>query len=711
MSEELLPSTSLLRSLSRLAQLQHETMDRLALQEAANAADSNTANLPHECLNTVAKHLLVGAPRWLDAPDAAHVPALLYAKAGEQQRQWGILRGRNSQNQWVSEWWDVSSQRWTEQANHNLEQYAIATLKLSRPFSVGNSPVYQLIRQEIFSHKKRLFDIMLGGFAINIVALATSFYSMQIYDRVVPTGSTQTLLVLTLGVVAAVMFELVARRVRSALNERLIDEVDQRLARTVYMRFLSIRLDQLPQSVGGLAAQLRGYETVRGFFTSATSGFLIDAPFALLFIVVMWLIAGELALIPLFFLIISLAIGRYFHKQITQYAKNSTQANNLKFGLLVETVEGAEIIKSGQGGWRMLRRWMKTTDTARESELHMRNISEHSQHLAMSFQQLSYVLVVATGALLISQGTLTMGGLIACSILSGRVLAPIATIPSQLVQWAHAKAALQGLDQLWSLQDDHHGQEHPVIIENIRGNYRLESATMHYGSNLALSVPALTIRAGEKIGVVGSIGAGKTSLLRMLSGMYKPQAGRILLDDIDLAHVAKPALAERIGYIAQDGRLFSGTLRENLILGMIDPGDDVIIEASRCTGLLEAVIVPNPKGLQQEIYEGGNGLSGGQRQLLNLTRAFIRQPRIWLMDEPTASMDRAFEQQVMLALKQAFKPENTVILATHKVEMLDLVDRLIVIANHQIVLDGPKVQILQRLQIPHNQPIAQVQAI
>jgi ATP-binding cassette subfamily C protein LapB len=295
---------------------------------------------------------------------------------------------------------------------------------------------------------------------------------------------------------------------------------------------------------------------------------------------------------------------------------------------------------------------------------------------------------------------MTMGGLIACSILSGRVLTPVSMIPGQLVQWAHAKAALQGLDRLWALQDDHYGQEQPIVVASIRGDYRFEGVVASYGTKKALALPSLSIRPGEKVGVLGPIGAGKTTLLRLLSGMYKPQEGRILLDDIDLGHLSKPVLAEHMGYVQQEGRLFAGTLRDNLILGQLDPGDEQILAAARQTGLLQAVIATHPKGLQQEIFEGGSGLSGGQRQLVNLTRAFLRQPTLWLLDEPTASMDRGLELQVTQALKAAIRPTDTLVLVTHKGEMLELVDRVIVIANQQVVLDGPKAQVLQKLQTP-----------
>jgi len=690
-------TVNLLPCLVRLAQLQHESVDRLAIQEAVEAAISSQVTAQGQ-LKTVAGHLQVRAPRWLAMPDAAAVPVLLYITSGERSGEWGVLRGKNAQDQWISEWWNEQDCCWREQANDSLSDHAFATIRLRKPYVASRSPVYQLIRDEIFAHGRLIREALIGGIMINFIALATSFYTMQVYDRVVPTGASQTLMVLTLGVLLAVLFELIVKRVRSNLYENIIDQVDQRLARTIYMRFLSIRMDQLPQSVGGLAAQMRGYETVRGFFTSITTNLLVDAPFAMLFTLIIALIAGWLALVPFTFFILSVINGLYFRRRVETFARQAMAESNLKAGLLVETVEGAETIKSGQGGWRMLSRWMKTTDTARDCELQMRHISEHSQHLTAAFQQFSYVLLVASGALLVSKGELTMGGLIACSILSGRVLAPVAMIPNLLVQWAHTRAALQGLDHLWSLQDDHHGQEQPVVMDNIRGQYLFESVVAQYRDNKALEVKNLVIQPGEKVGVLGPVGAGKTTFLRLLSGMYKPQEGRILLDSVDLAHIAKPVLADHMGYVQQDGRLFAGTLRDNLILGQLDPGDDAILQAADETGLLQAVINQHPKGLQQEIYEGGGGLSGGQRQLVNLTRAFLRKPRIWLLDEPTASMDHNLEQQVTRAIKLTLKPEDTLVLVTHKADMLELVERLVVISNHQVVMDGPKEQVLQKLQ-------------
>lgn len=690
-------NVQLLPCLVRLAQLQSDNLDRLALREAVETAQDNTPEDAKAQIRCITKQLRLPAARWKPEPQLDSAPALLCRIEPYFGIEWGLLRGKNTQNQWISEWWDKHTSRWVERADDALPDHHAISLKLSQPYVASKSPVFRLILDELLSHRRIIRETVLASLIATVLALAISFFSMQVYDRVIPSSAMQTLLVLTLGVLIAIFFEWLIKHVRSHLYEDLIDQVDQRLARTVYLRFLSVRLDQMPQSVGALASQMRGYETIRGFMTSMTTNLMVDAPFALFFAGVIALIAGPLALIPTFFFFVSLAIGLFYRKRLENIAKQAMAASNLKTGLLVETIEGAETIKAGQGGWRMLTRWMRTTNDARESELEMRNISEHSQHLAASFQQVSYVLMVAYGAYLVTRSDISQGALIACSILSGRVLSAVSIIPGQIVQWSHAKAALQSLDKLWSLEDDHHGQSQPIAIENIRGEYRLENITSHYQGSRALMVSQLTIRPGEKIGILGPVGSGKTTLLRVLSGMFKPQEGRVLLDSIDLAHIDKPLLAEHIGYVQQDGRLFSGTLRDNLILGQVDPGDEAILEAARKTGLMQAVITPHPHGLQRTIYEGGTGLSGGQRQLVNLTRTVLRQPSIWLLDEPTASMDRNTEAHMTQTLKDAIQPTDILVLVTHKTEMLDLVDRLIVVYNHQIALDGPKQDVLRQL--------------
>lgn len=682
----------LMMSIMRIAQLQKTPIDRLALKEVISDLDLSKTYKAQ--IKTVIKSLFLPKEHWISQPDPAKTPLLMFDK---NKQQWGVLKALNAKNQWVVEWWDEDSNQWLEITENNFSHHHFAELNLIKPYESSKSEIFRLIRKEILSHRSIVFDILIGSVLINVLALGISFYTMQVYDRVIPTGSNQTLLVLTIGVVSAILIELLGKNLRSINNERLIDHVDQRLARSVLTRFLNVRLDQLPKSVGGIASQLRGYETVRNFLTGVTTALLVDAPFALLFIFVLYLIAGWLALIPMAFMILCVVTGLYYKGKVDHLAAEANAASCFKTGLLVETVEGAETIKSGQSGWRMLSRWMSTTDEARDYELTMRRAGEKAQFFAASFQQFSYITLIANGALIVSQGNLSMGGLIACSILSGRIMGPVVGIPNHLVQWAHTKAALKALDQLWELEDDHAGQNHPVILDHLHGHYRIQDMTAYYGEIPALKIPHCEIKAGEKIAVLGAVGSGKTTLLRLLSGMYKPQEGQIFLDDVDLSAISKPILAEHMGFVQQEGRLFAGTLRENITLGLIDPGDEKILEVSRMTGLLEMVIAPHPQGLQQEIFEGGTSLSGGQRQLINLTRAFLRQPSIWLLDEPTASMDRKLERQIILALQGQLSNQDTMILVTHKMEMVQLVERIIVIAKGTIAIDGPRDQVLNQL--------------
>ncbi len=677
----------LISALLRLAFLQRQNLDKNALQNELESGEE-TSREPKHLLQHLQKTL-----RWTRVDsvstltlDPSQLPCLAFSKAGE----WQILKSFNSQSQWVIE------RHQTETTYSSLASFSLFKINFQIPFDRTASPVWHLIKAEIFQHKKKLIDASLSGVMLNVVALAITFYSMQVYDRVIPTSASATLLVLSLGVLGAILFEWFSRKVRSDLNESIVEHVDQRLGREVFLKFLNIRLDKLPQSVGSLTGQLKAYESVRAFLTNSAAQMLIDAPFALLFLLAIASIGGWLALIPMLFLVISLWIGLKGLKEIEFRSQVAMLANMRKTGLLVEAIEGAETLKSGQGGWRQLSLWQSISDAARSEDLRLRRMSESAQHSIQAIQQIAYVGMVASGALLIAKGEMSMGSLIACTILSGRILQPVAALPSQLIQWGYCKSAMQGLDQIWQLPSDHHEQQ-PVVLEKIEGAFLLKDVAYHYGQQPALKVPQFEIKPGEKIGILGPIGAGKTTLLRLLSGMYKPQIGEIKLDGVALTHIAKPMLAEQLGYLQQEGRLFEGTLRENLLVGLIDPGDEVLKGTALQTGLLQSVVAQHPLGFDLPIFEGGQGLSGGQRQLVNLTRVFLRRPRIWLMDEPTAAMDLRLAEHVTQAFKQAIRPQDTLVLVTHKPEMLSLVDRLVVISQHQIVLDGPKAQVLQQL--------------
>ncbi len=364
--------------------------------------------------------------------------------------QWGIVTAFDAEKGWSVLWWDGASRRLEETLQPDFAPvHLFARLRLGAPGGERQGTALKIILAELFAEKRRLFEIVATTVTVNVLALTSAFYSLQVYDRVVPTAATSTLLVLTIGVLAAILFETMGKWSRARMLRKMTDVVDQRLARTVYARFLGLRLDQLPSSVGSLAQRMRGYESVRAFLIGATTHLMIDMPMALLMMAVLYSFGGALVLVPAFFAVVGLGIGLLSRRRVERWAQEAKPLQHFKAGLLVESIEGAETIKSGQGGWRMLSRWLDVTDDARRFEILMRHVSERSQFLVGMSQQVSYVLLIAFGAIKASQGEVTMGGLIACSILSNRILGPIAAIPNQIVQWANTRSSVEELDRLW----------------------------------------------------------------------------------------------------------------------------------------------------------------------------------------------------------------------------------------------------------------------
>lgn len=533
----------------------------------------------------------------------------------------------------------------------------------------------------------------------NSLALVTAIYSMQVYDRVIPTQGIATLLVLTTGVIIAIILELVVKFVRSRVLEAAVKGMDLELSHTIFARLLSIRMDQFPASVGTLSAQLRSYEMVRSFASSATLYLAVDTPFALVFLVVIALLAGlKMAAIPVAFFLLALAVGLFYRRRIARHAESGNTVANRKLGLLVETVEAAENIKAAGAGDRQLAYWNALSRQSVDDNFAVQRFSEQATYFAGFMQQTSYILLIACGAFIAATSTdLTMGGLIACSILSGRVLGPVAALPGLIVQWAHARAALDSLEKVFALKNDNHAVTRPLTPAKIHGEWRIENLKFAYpGRPRPLILPPTLIRAGEKVALLGPIGAGKSTLLKLMAGLFAPQEGQVLLDGLDIQQIARKHLSARLGYLPQEVRLLAGTLRDNLAAGLGEVAEAELIAASRATGL-DQLIAGHPQGLEMPIFEGGNGVSGGQKQLIAITRLLIARPDAWLLDEPTAAMDEVTEQRSLAVLGQAIAPDQTLILVTHKPVLLGLVNRLIVMLPGGGVIDGPKEAVLDRL--------------
>jgi len=521
---------------------------------------------------------------------------------------------------------------------------------------------------------------------------------MQVYDRVIPNQGYQSLWVLTVGVGVALLLEWLLKQVRAWIIDHAGAAIDNELAQWLFERLQHARLDARPTTVGSLAAQVKGLESVRAMLTSTTLYALADVPFALLFLGVIAAIAGPLVGVPLVVLPLALLAGLAFQRAIAREARAMTAGTYRKNGLLVETVEGAESLRAAHGEWQLASRWQRLVEEVSASDVRIRHWSAWSQNLVALLQQGGYVAMVAFGAWLIVDNALTMGALLAVTIIANRALAPIVQLPSIMVQWAHARAALEGIDQVVALPNDLDGVGERVAPESVDAELRVESASFCYGpQRVVLDVPALALGPGERVGVLGTIGSGKSSLIKILSGLYRPTTGRVLLGGVDFAALHPAVGREAIGYLPQDPRLISGTLRENVLLGLPDPGDEAILEAARASGLFD-LISRHPQGLGLGITEGGRGVSGGQRQLIALTRLLLAQPRVWLLDEPTASMDNETEARVIRLLHERLGPRDTLVVATHKTAFLPVLTRIIVIREGRIVLDGPRDTVLAQLQ-------------
>lgn len=633
---------------------------------------------------------VLDSPEILDAPDPAYMPLVACHK------NYGFGRIiQQTQNGWIFEQQDGNKRTRTDEF-----ELVIKITLTDAHLSKKTVTFKELVRQNITRHKSVIIEAMMASFIINFLALAVSLFSMQVYDRVIPTGNRPTLIILATGVGLVILFEALMKFSRSKVMDRMVVGLDQNLSRDVFERLLKVRVDQMPTSVGSLAGQLRGYEQVRSFFTASTLFTLVDLPMSILFIIIIGVIGSPLvSLVPIIAAVIGVSMGITSRKKIDAIAAEGAAASYQKTGILVEAVEGIETIKAGQGNWKFLSRWLNIMNITTNNDLKMRHANDNLNYTIQMLQQVSYIGIVITGAFIVMNQHMTTGGLIACTILGGRILAPIMNLPNMLVQYSHAKAAQANIEKLFTLAQDNHGVSYPLSPSKIYGNYQCQDLKFNYAGNdrPALQINKLDIRAGERIAILGSIGSGKSTLLKLLSGLYAPTSGHILLDGLDMGQISRESLADEVGYLQQDHRLFQGTLRENLLIGMPTPPDDVLNMALRRTGLIR-LVSGHSSGMDLPISEGGKGLSGGQKQLVAFTRLVLTSPSVWLLDEPTASMDNMQEQQCLQVLAQELQdPSKTLIVSTHKMPLLKLVDRIIIMADSQVVMDGPKQAVLDQL--------------
>lgn len=540
--------------------------------------------------------------------------------------------------------------------------------------------------------------VMLASLVANVLALGGVMFSMQVYDRVVPSKSFNTLYVLFIGVLLAALFDFIMRRLRTRIIDIVGKRTDMRISDLVFGHALRVKNQARPTSTGTFIAQLRDLEQVRELLTSTTVAAVADLPFFLLFLFIFWMIGGPLVFIPITALVLLLLPGLLVQGKLRAAANEAMRESSLRNAMLVEAVQGIEDIKTLQAEDHFQQRWNHYNAVSAEGQLRLRSITNGLAAWSHSIQTGTFAAVVFVGAPIVMEGDMTTGSLVACSILGSRMMAPMAQLTQILGRFQQARVGLKSIDAILQMPSDHPATETRVSAPNLRGAYRIKGAVFHYGAGAgkpALVIGDLAIAAGEKVAVLGKNGAGKSTLLMAMSAMIEPAAGEILLDDLALSQIDPSDVRRHVGLLTQDTRLFHGTIRENVTLGALHAPETALLEVLAMTGA-DDFVRKLPRGLDHPILEGGRGLSGGQKQALLLARLLIRDPAVVLLDEPTAAMDEATERQ-FIARFQTWSAGRTVVVATHRMRVLDLVQRIVVVEGGQVALDGSKEEVLNTL--------------
>jgi len=542
----------------------------------------------------------------------------------------------------------------------------------------------------------RYLDVMLASMVANVLTLAAMLFTMQVYDRVVPAQSVPTLWVLFGGLLIALTFAFLMRVLRTHITDLVGRRADLRISDRVFGHALRIRNDARPRSTGSFVAQLRELEQIRELTTSTTIGALSDLPFFVLFLGVIWLIGGHLVLVPLAALPVLLIPGLLAQRPLARLSRAGMRESSIRSAMLVESVQNMDDIKLLRAEPRFQNQWNHLNETTATIGMKTRRLTGILNAWTQEVQQLVYACVVLVGAYAVMAGELSVGVLVASSMLASRMVAPLGQMTGVMVRWQQAKVAREGLDELMKKPVDQPERSLRVHRPVLRGAYVANEVRFGYESAArpALEIKRLEIAAGEKVALLGRNGAGKSTLLQLLAGMQFPQSGQVLLDDVKTSVLDPMDMRRDVALLNQHAALFYGTLRENLTMGMPHASDDDLLRALALSGA-DAVVRSLPEGLDYMIQEGGHGLSGGQRQTLLLARTLMRSPNVLLLDEPTAWLDEASERRFIEAMTPWLAP-RTLVVATHRPALLQWVDRIVVVDGGRIVRDGPKDEVLVR---------------
>ena len=530
-------------------------------------------------------------------------------------------------------------------------------------------------------------QVILAAAVSNFLGLSSSLFIMVVYDRVVPNQAIESLIALTIGVLIALGFDFLIKMLRANFIDRAGKRADSRMSRLIFNQLMNMNLATKNDKSGALASTVREFESLRDFFTSATLVAVVDLPFIFLFIYIISLIGGPLAIIPLVCVPIVMFTGILVQPFLAKLSVQGMKSGMSKQGVLVETLNGLETIKATGSAGLMRKRFEEASNSQSDLGFRSRMISQFAINSAASVQQFAQIGIIFYGVFLIQDGIVTMGALIAVVILCGRTLAPLSQLANALTRVNSARTAYKSINELMKKRKDGGNMENPLSRPTLSGEVEFKNVSFTYpGANEpTLRDLSFQIKPGEKVAILGKMGSGKSTVARLLAGLYEPDVGSILIDGVDIRQIDSADLRRNVGFMLQETWLFSGSVKENIQMGFVQYSDEHILEIARLAGVDEFVR-QNPSGYDFQLKERGEGLSGGQRQSINLARAILHQPSLLILDEPTSSMDTATEKIVLDNLS-SWMEERTLIAITHRNTLVKLASRVLVIDRGVLVAD------------------------
>jgi ATP-binding cassette subfamily C protein LapB len=540
-------------------------------------------------------------------------------------------------------------------------------------------------------------EALTGSLLINLFALAVPLFVMNVYDRVVPNQSIETLWVLAIGVGVVFAFDFGMRLLRSYFIDVAGKSVDTRLSAQIFEQILGVRMQARPASVGAFANTISSFESFRDFITSSTVTVLVDLPFVFIFIGIVAMIGGSLAWVPLIMVPLIIFLGWIIQIPLTNLTKISYQYANEKQAALIETLAGVETIKSISAESNMQKRWEQVNKLSAQSGIKLRFFSNLNVYLSVFAQQFAYIFVIIWGVYKIGLGELTTGGLIACSILTSRALAPMSQIAALLTKYYQTRLSLEAINSVMKMPVERPRGQTFIHRPKLQGAIEFRQVGFSYPDQPlpALKNVSFKIAPGERVGIIGRMGSGKTTIAKLILGLYQPSAGLVLLDDVDQNQIDMAELRHNVGYVSQDVMLFYGSVKDNIAFGAPYVEDELILNAAK-VGCVESFTRNHPEGLGRQVGERGVHLSGGQRQCIAFARAALLDPPVMILDEATNSVDDKTESLLKSTL-EPFLENKTLVMITHKSSVLTLVSRIIIIDNGQVIADGPKEDVLKAL--------------